>query len=291
MTDVAAPALPRIEHLWAEPAFGSALSGRLADAYGAPLTFDQHPYRPTVIANFVSTIDGVVSYGTPEAAGGGEISGFFGPDRFVMGLLRAASDAVLIGAGTLRAGAGEAWTPDFIYPEISADVAAMRARLGLAAQPTTVVVSASGQVDPSHPGLAAEDVPALLVTTHAGRERFDASPSQLEVVETGSERVEPDALMAELERHGFGIVLCEGGPHLLGALLERDVVDEVFLTVAPQIAGRSHRAPRLALAEGVAFSVADAPWWRLISLARSGEHLFLRYRRDRGTHHEREARP
>ena len=47
-------------------------------------------------------------------------------DRFVMGLLRAASDAVLIGAETLRAGAGEAWTPDFIYPEISADVAAMR---------------------------------------------------------------------------------------------------------------------------------------------------------------------
>jgi riboflavin biosynthesis pyrimidine reductase len=97
--------------------------------------------------------------------------------------------------------------------------------------------------------------------------------------------------VGELERRGFGLVLCEGGPHLLGSLLERDLVDELFLTVAPQIAGRSHRAPRLTLAEGIAFSVGDAPWWRLVSLARSGEHLFLRYRRDRGIHDEREARP
>ena len=291
MIDIAAPALPRIEHLWAEPAFGSSLAGRLADAYGAPLTFEQRTDRPTVVANFVSTLDGVVSYATPEAAGGGEVSGFFGPDRFVMGLLRAAADAVLIGAGTLRAGAGEAWTPDYIYPDISADVAAMRDRLGLARQPTTVVVSASGQVDLAHPGLAAADVPAVLVTTHAGRERFDASPPGFEVVEAGSELVEPDALVEELERRGFGLVLCEGGPHLLGTLLERDLVDELFLTVAPQIAGRSHGAPRLGLVEGLAFSVADAPWWRLVSLARSGEHLFLRYRRQRGATDEREARP
>jgi riboflavin biosynthesis pyrimidine reductase len=289
MIDVAAPALPRIEHLWAEPAFGSALSGRLADAYGAPLTFEQSIGRPTIVANFVSTLDGVVSYATPEAAGGGEVSGFFGPDRFVMGLLRAVSDAVLIGAGTLRAGAAEAWTPDYIYPALALEAAAMRDRLGLAPQPTTVVVSASGQVDPAHPGLAAPDVPALLVTTHAGRERFDASPSGLEVVDAGSERVEPEALVEELAHRGFGVVLCEGGPHLLAGLLERDLVDELFLTVAPQIAGRSHRAPRLGLVEGVAFSVADAPWWRLVSLARSGEHLFLRYRRQRGTDDEREA--
>jgi riboflavin biosynthesis pyrimidine reductase len=290
MIDAAAPALPRIEHLWAEPAFGSSLAGRLADAYGAPLTFDQRTDRPTIVANFVSTLDGVVSYATPEAAGGGEISGFFGPDRFVMSVLRGVADAVLIGAGTLRAGVNEAWTPDDIYPDAAGDIAAMRDRLGLVPQPTTVVVTASGQVDPAHPGLSAADVPSLVITTHAGRERFGVAPDGPEVVEAGSERVEPDALVRELARRGFGLVLCEGGPHLLGSLLERDVVDELFLTVAPQIAGRSHRGPRLALAEGIAFSVGDAPWWRLVSLARSGEHLFLRYRRDRGAD-EREARP
>ncbi len=288
MTAVAAPPLPRMEHLVAERAT-SMLDGRLADAYGAPLAFAWRSDRPTIAANFVSTLDGVVSYATPEAAGGGEISGFFGPDRFVMSVLRGVADAVLIGAGTLRTGAGEAWTPEYIFPPAASDVAAMRRRLGLAPQPTTVVVSASGQVDPAHPGLSA--APALLVTTHAGRERFADAPAAPEVVEAGVDRVDADALVGELERRGFGLVLCEGGPHLLGSLLERDLVDELFLTVAPQIAGRSHRAPRLTLAEGIAFSVGDAPWWRLVSLARSGEHLFLRYRRDRGIHDEREARP
>jgi riboflavin biosynthesis pyrimidine reductase len=288
MTAVAAPPLPRMEHLVAERAT-SMLDGRLADAYGAPLAFARRSDRPTIAANFVSTLDGVVSYATPEAAGGGEISGFFGPDRFVMSVLRGVADAVLIGAGTLRTGAGEAWTPEYIFPPAASDVAAMRRRLGLAPQPTTVVVSASGQVDPAHPGLSA--APALLVTTHAGRERFADAPAAPEVVEAGVDRVDADALVGELERRGFGLVLCEGGPHLLGSLLERDLVDELFLTVAPQIAGRSHRAPRLTLAEGIAFSVGDAPWWRLVSLARSGEHLFLRYRRDRGIHDEREARP
>lgn len=287
---VAKPPLPPIEHLWAEQS-ASMLDGRLAGAYGAPLAFARRTNRPTIVANFVSTLDGVVSYATPEAAGGGEISGFFAPDRFVMSVLRGVADAVLIGAGTLRAGEGEAWTPGFIYPDAADDIAAMRRRLGLVPQPTTVVVSASGQVDPSHPGLSAPDVPALVITTHDGHERFDTVSGGPEVVEAGVERVEPSDLVGVLTDRGFGMVLCEGGPHLLGALLERDLVDELFLTLAPQIAGRSHHAPRLSLAEGFAFSVADAPWWRLIGLGRSGEHLFLRYRRDRGTHDEREARP
>lgn len=289
MLSTAAPPLPRIQQLWSEATGASLLDGRLADAYGGPLAFERRSDRPTVVANFVSTLDGVVSYATPEAAGGGEISGFFDPDRFVMSLLRGVSDAVLIGAGTLRAGAGEIWTADDVYPATAADVASMRRRLRLAPQPTTVVVSASGQIDPSHRGLSAPDVPALLVTTHAGRERFEADAG-LEVVEAGESRVEAADLLDELARRGFGLVLCEGGPHLLSALLEAELVDELFLTVAPQIAGRSHRAPRLAMVEGVAFSVADAPWWRLVSIARAGEHLFLRYRRTRGTD-EREARP
>jgi riboflavin biosynthesis pyrimidine reductase len=292
MLEIAAPPLPSIGHLVAERQSSSLLDGRLADAYGAPLTFRRREDRPTVVANFVSTLDGVVSYATPEAAGGGEISGFFGPDRFVMALLRGVADAVLIGAGTLRAGADEAWTPEYIYPEAAGDVAAMRRRLGLAPQPTTVVVSASGRVDWSHPGLASGDVPVLVVTTRQGRARLANPPrAGIEVAEIGDERVEGRALLEALARRGLGLVLCEGGPHLLATLLEAGAVDELFMTLAPQVAGRAARAPRLGLAEGVAFSVADAPWWRLVSLGRAGEHLFLRYRRERGDENEREVRP
>ena len=53
--------------------------------------------RPHVIGNFVSTLDGVVSYAIPGHAGGGEISGHDEADRFIMGLLRASADAVMVG--------------------------------------------------------------------------------------------------------------------------------------------------------------------------------------------------
>ena len=277
MGEAVSPSLPRLQPLWSEEGAPTALAGRLAEAYGAPLAFEPREDRPVIVANFVSTLDGVVSYATPEAAGGGEISGFYGPDRFVMSILRGLADAVLIGAGTLRAGVEEAWTPDDIFPDAAADIADLRRGLGLAPQPATVVVSAGGEIDPMQRGLRMPGVPALVMTTRAGAQRL--GESGLEAIVAGEDRVETSALVDGLWRRGFGLVVCEGGPHLFGGLLEAGLVDELFLTVAPQIAGRSRRSPRLGLVEGLAFSVADAPWWRLVSIARSGEHLFLRYRR------------
>jgi hypothetical protein len=75
------------------------------------------PERPHVIANFVQTIDGVVSFRIPGRSGGGEISGGSAEDRFVMGLLRSIADAVLVGSGTLHGDPGHVRTPEFIYPE------------------------------------------------------------------------------------------------------------------------------------------------------------------------------
>jgi riboflavin biosynthesis pyrimidine reductase len=86
------------------------------------------------------------------------------------------------------------------------------------------------------------------------------------------------ALMAELRRRGVGVLLCEGGPRLLARLLEIGAVDELFLTLAPQVAGRDADLPRLALVEGTAFTAREAPWWALASVARVEDHLFLRYR-------------
>lgn len=71
--------------------------------------------RPTVIANFVSTVDGVVAFDVIGSSGGGEISGFFAADRFVMGLLRAMADVVLVGAGTVRAAPTHEWTPRHVH--------------------------------------------------------------------------------------------------------------------------------------------------------------------------------
>ena len=66
----------------------------------------------------------------------------------------------------------------------------------------------------------------------------------------------------------------------MGTLVDAGLIDELFLTVAPQLAGRSPATPRLALVEGVGFAVGDTPWERLISVMRSDSHLFLSYRLD-----------
>lgn len=262
---------------------GGSLPASMEARYGGPLTIPLHSGRPTVVANFVTTLDGVVSYNTPEAAGGGEISGFFEPDRFVMGTLRALADAVLIGAGTLRAARAERWTPDFIHPPSADDFASLRRQLGLASQPATVVVSGSGSVDLDHPGLADPSVVVVILTTAAGADRLARGPIPANVdVRAIGDRIEPGEVLSTLGADGAELVLCEGGPHLFGDLLGAGLVDELFLTVAPQLAGRSGDTPRLSLIEGLAFDVTGAPWADLVDLRRAGNHLFTRYRLNGG---------
>lgn len=251
----------------------------LRSSYGGDLWIPLRPGRPTVVVNFVTTLDGVVSYATDEAAGGGEISGFFEPDRFVMGLLRSVADAVVIGAGTVRAGNGETWTPASIHPPSADASASLRRALGLTPQPLTVVVTGSGALDLTHRGLADPELPVLIITTDAGAgalRTMDPGP-HVEVHSLGGE-VTAAGILAALTERGIHLALCEGGPHLLGLLLADRAVDELFLTLAPQVAGRSPGDPRLGLVEGAAFTAGDAPWGDLVELRRSGNHLFTRYR-------------
>lgn len=276
------PLLPAGSRSTAGPARGGLLPPALGRRYGAELTIDLRPAAPTVVANFVTTIDGVVAFDTAGRTGGREVSGAFEPDRFVMGLLRATADAVLVGGGTVRSGSGHVWTPDHVHPRSAGDFAAWREQLGLTArQPTTVMVTAGGHIAAEHPALHRPDVPVLIVTTETGARRLGrtALPANVEVVvPPGSGgQIDPSSLRSTLADRGFQLVVCEGGPTLFAGLVGAGLIDELFLTVAPQIAGRSAAMPRLALVEGVGYEVGSAPWARLSSVMRAGSHLFLRY--------------
>jgi riboflavin biosynthesis pyrimidine reductase len=264
------------------PVRGGQLPASLHDAYGSDITIPLRTDRPTVIANFVSTIDGVVSFKIPGEAGGGEVSGFFEPDRFVMGLLRSLADAIVIGAGTLRDTRKHVWSPSHVHPPSADAYRLVREQLGLTVEPTTVVVTSNGGIDLTQRGLADPNVPVIVVTTNHGQVALEAQAPfapNVDVVTVGAaDHVESAALIEILRARGFQLVLTEGGPHLFGQLMGAHLIDELFLTLAPQIAGRSDEAPRLGLVEGTAFAVADAPWSQLVDLRRSGSNLFARYR-------------
>src|SRR6185437_1250216 len=97
--------MERIQTLVGAQAYAGApvLPEELRAIYDGELCFPSAPAgRPYVIANFVSTLDGVVTLNMPGQSEGKQVSGSNEADQFVMGLLRASCDAIVVGATTLR---------------------------------------------------------------------------------------------------------------------------------------------------------------------------------------------
>lgn len=237
--------------------------------------------RPCVIANFASTLDGVVAFSGSSHSGGGEITGLDPHDRMVMGLLRSVADAIVVGAGTLRSVPSHLWTPQEAYPPLSSAYAEERRLLGLSERPLNVIVSASGELDLSLPVFNSDDVRPLIVTTTAGDERLKAKGlaqgTRLATV-AGSGRIEAKAIIGEIERASpCRVILLEGGPQLMAQFLSERIVDELFLTIAAQIAGRTAAANRPGFVSGKTFAPEDPLWGKLRSVRRAGDMLFLRY--------------
>jgi riboflavin biosynthesis pyrimidine reductase len=215
-----------------------SLPAELAGLYGGTLGFPEE----CLYANFVETIDGVVALpGVPRS--NRLIADESEADLFVMALLRACADAVVIGLGTLRASPANVWTAEAAFPSLAEELGELRRSLGLRERPDVVVLTRTGAVDPP-----------------------EAIAERLAV------RAEVVAALDELRERGCGRILCEGGPTLLGSLLSAGLVDELFLTVAPLIAGRG-----LSLVEGAALLPDLRRAASLAGVRRDGDHLFLRY--------------
>ena len=225
-------------------------------------------------SNFVASLDGVVSLGDKPSAGS-TISGRNQADRFLMGLLRAFADAVLLGAGTLRATPGHHWTPDHIYPDMASAFAELRTSLGRKPRPRLVLLTASGNVEVSH---AAVIGGATVVTTASGAARLrQRLPDSCDVIEIGeSGLLDLSRAVEELRGRGYEAILTEGGPHVMGELLARRLLDESFVTLSPVVAGRGDEA-RLGMVAGVEFLPGRDVWSKLLSVRRHGDFLFLRY--------------
>ncbi|NLT29700.1 MAG: pyrimidine reductase family protein [Propionibacterium sp.] len=191
-------------------------------------------------ANMVASLDGAA---TVE----GRVGGLTGAvDQQILTLLRDLADVLLVGAGTVR---GEGYGPIPGLP--------------------LAIVTDSAEIDLS----AFADVPEderPWVITH-GRAPVQNLPDFVRVITAGAGAVHLPSALGELRRAGYRRVLCEGGPKLLGELLELNLVTEVCLTFSPQFVGGDGQRiidhPRLLRGQR----------WKLAGLLEADGELFTRY--------------
>lgn len=223
------------------------------------------PTRPYVLLNMASTADGRAS-----------IDGRAGPigdsaDSALLHGLRTVADGLLVGAGTVRAEH---------YARVlrgEQDRQARRAH-GLDAELATFIVSGSMRLSPEEVPLLAEPNAPVTVITPASQELAPcpAQPGHLRCERDGELDLAL-ALRRIHEQHGVGTLLCEGGPHLAAQLIGAGLIDELFLSVAPKLAGGQEQLRILAGAE------LDPPrQLELIALYEHDSSLFARYRLARG---------
>ncbi|HXE12587.1 MAG TPA: dihydrofolate reductase family protein [Bryobacteraceae bacterium] len=261
----------------------------LSTQYGGNLDFPAGlAGRPYIVANFASTLDGVVSFDIPGHAGGAQISGSNEADRFIMGLLRASADAVIVGASTVGAvSPAHLWIAEYVYPAAADAYARYRREiLRKPAHPLIVIVSGRGNLDLNRSVFHTSGIQVLIVTSQFGLERLtragaDKLPStRTRELPANEADIDPSSIASLLEDElGAKLLLHEGGPTLFGRFLGSGLIDELFLTMAPQIAGRGPEDQRPGLVANALFHPGAAPWLSLISVKQQASHLYLRYRK------------
>ena len=175
--------------------------------------------------NFVSSLDGAVTLGGRSGALGGET------DRTLMQVLRTMADVVLVGAGTVRA-------EGYGGMRVDEESVLWRREHGLPDQPLLAVVSGTLRLEPTDAAFAqAVRRPVIVTTDAAAAARGAAFAPVADVLACGDAARYLRTMRSALAERGGAQVLCEGGPHLFGALLCADMVDEVCVTVSPRFVG------------------------------------------------------
>ncbi len=208
--------------------------------------------------NFVSSVDG--------AATADGVSGDLGDDadHRVFDLLRELCDVVIVGAGTVRA---ESYGP-MVLPQPSAD---RRVARGLPPHPVFAIVSQGLNLDPASRIFTDAPVRPIIITTDAApRDRRDRLGGLADIVSAGVDELDPVAMTAALAERGLTQQHCEGGPSLFGTLIAAGIVDELCLTVSPQLAAGD--AKRIAVG-----ALAHPSKLTLGHVLVSGDTLLLRY--------------
>jgi riboflavin biosynthesis pyrimidine reductase len=252
--------------------------------------------RPWTFANFVQSIDGIAAFKSRPGTGD-DISQSV-EDRWLMGLLRANADAILLGINTLRdetrnypeRGGGRG--P--VYRIADPVVRDLRARLGHGVE-REIFVTASAKIDPgAYRMFDGDQVQSFVLTTAAGAARVKAKAPQVQVIVAGDDDTVDLERAVRMLRKEMNIryLLCEGGPTLYGNMVRAGLIDEKFVTVSPIEVGLfvppeestptdkgslSSLRPTTFTVPG--FTQENAHRYRWMSCHRVGDYEFNRYRR------------
>jgi riboflavin-specific deaminase-like protein len=220
---------------------------------------DAVPDRPYVLVNFIATVDGRSTFAGRSGQLGDE------GDRALFHGLRERADAILVGTRTLELER---------YGRMLGREERRERRLadGRSAEPLACLVSRSGRIPTDIP-LFAEPEARIVVFTSAELS-LNGTKARVEVVRLDPGQLTLTTVLRHLRtEHGIELLLCEGGPMLFGSLLEEGLVDELFLSVAPSLAGGG-TAPTITTG-------SELPELRPLQLSwimeREG-YLYLRYR-------------
>jgi len=254
---------------------------------GQGLGFPEPPSdRPWIYSNFVQSLDGIASL-KGKYASGSHISES-AEDRWLMDLLRAHADAVLLGVNTLVEEAHQHPSGrGFVYRIQDEALRTLRGRLGRGREKNIFVTGAASLDLSQYRVFDGEHVDAFILTTDVGAKRLaerKTHPHVRVLVAGEGKNVDlPKALALLRSELKLDYLLCEGGPTLHGYLQRAGLVDEMFLTTSPVLLGQKNPgggAPRPNIFTGApGFSKDDAAWWRWLSSRRAGDHMFNRYRR------------
>ena len=251
--------------------------------------------RPWIYANFVQTLDGIVSLLGIHASGADIAQSE--EDRWLMNLLRAHADAVLMGMGTLMLERHlERPRPRGpVFRIVDPELQELRRKLGRGTERNIFITSTGNLQLSDFAVFDGERVEAAIVTTTAGAARLkpqqDTHPHVKLIVTDKDGEVDLPAAMKILRRE-FGIryLLCEGGPVLYGYMVRAGLIDEKFLTVAPLDAGQKIPAEqesvpwkqpgmRPTIFAGTGFTKERVVRWRWLSCRKAGDLQFNRYRK------------
>jgi 2,5-diamino-6-(ribosylamino)-4(3H)-pyrimidinone 5'-phosphate reductase len=220
--------------------------------------------RPFVCMNMAMTADGKITSARRE-----EPAFTSRYDKTMMDRLRAEADAVLVGAGTLRADNPPLHVRD---PEMQN----LRRSLGKPEGLVNVLVSASAAIDPGSRFFTDRTAGGRIVATveDSPADRRERLEKVAEVWRVGTGRVDLCELLKRLKARGVERLLVEGGGELNWGFVRDDLVDELYVTIAPAILG-GREAPTLCEGEGLAMAAQRR--LRLVSSEVKDGEIFCRY--------------